>query len=210
MLMSALREEGDKITDSDALLAVYQASYLAFPGDTVLDQARAFAVGKLAGRDDDSDCTHLLLPLPLQWTAPRLQAMWSLKDEDHNKSVAVDPAILQLAQLDFNLVQALHRRELAEVTRWWKESLLGEYSFARDRVVECFFCAACIAPEPHLAECREVLAKIGALIVHLDDIYETCTAPWTSSRPSPMPSPAGSTATTTTVPSSWVWRCRST
>ena len=60
MLMSALREEGDKITDSDALLAVYQASYLAFPGDTVLDQARAFAVGKLAGRDDDSDCTHLI------------------------------------------------------------------------------------------------------------------------------------------------------
>ncbi|TVU39522.1 hypothetical protein EJB05_12945, partial [Eragrostis curvula] len=39
-------------------------------------------------------------------------------------------------------------------------------------VVECFFCATCIAPEPHLAECREVLAKVGTLIVHLDDIYD--------------------------------------
>ncbi|KAG0541294.1 hypothetical protein BDA96_02G003700 [Sorghum bicolor] len=188
MLMSALREEDDKvITDSDGVLALYQASYLAFPGpgETVLDQARALAIGKrAAGRrddDDDSDCTRLPLPLPLplHWTAPRLQAMWSLKgkgdDHNHNKKVAVvDPAILQLAQVDFNLVQALHRRELAEVTRWWKESGLGvgDYSFARDRVVECFFCAACIAPEPRLAECREVLAKIGALLVHLDDIYD--------------------------------------
>ncbi|CAD6227126.1 unnamed protein product [Miscanthus lutarioriparius] len=68
-----------------------------------------------------------------------------IKDDDHNKQVAVDPAILQLAQLDFNLVQALHRRELAEVMRWWKESRLGDYSFARDRVVECCFCASCIA-----------------------------------------------------------------
>jgi hypothetical protein len=178
MLMSALRDEGDKITDSDALLALYQASYLAFPGDTVLDQARAFAVGKLAARDDSDLCTHLSSTLPLHWRAPRLQAMWSLiKDDDHNNKVAVDPAILQLAQVDFNLVQALHRRELAEVTTWWKESRLGEYSFARDRVVECFFCAACIAPEPRLAECREVLAKTGALIVHLDDIYDVYGTP---------------------------------
>jgi hypothetical protein len=38
--------------------------------------------------------------------------------------------------------------------------------------VECFFGAACIAPEPRLAACREVLAKIGSLLVHLDDVYD--------------------------------------
>jgi hypothetical protein len=186
MLMSALlREESGKLAaDSDGLLALYQASYLAFPGETELDQARAFAVAKLAGRRDDGSAdscpssTHL--SLPLHWTAPRLQAMWSLKDQvERGRPDHQDQAIiLQLAQLDFNLVQALHRRELAEVTRWWKEtSRLGEHAFARDRVVECFFCAACIAPEPRLAECREVLAKAGALIVHLDDIYDVYGTP---------------------------------
>ncbi|KAM0857511.1 hypothetical protein ACQ4PT_048419 [Festuca glaucescens] len=42
----------------------------------------------------------------------------------------------------------------------------------RNRLVECFFGAACIAPEPRLAACREVLAKIGSLLVHLDDVYD--------------------------------------
>ncbi|KAJ1287326.1 hypothetical protein BS78_02G001200 [Paspalum vaginatum] len=179
-------------SSDDALLALYQASYLAFPGETLLEEARAFAVDNLLLEADDDDCSHLP---PLHWRVPRLQAMWSLSrkaarrrggggdedDEEHTMSTAaaIDSAmILRLAQADFNLVQALHRAELAEVTRWWKQSGLGEkLPFARDRVVECFFCAACIAPEPRLAECRQVLAKTGSLIVHLDDVYDVYGTP---------------------------------
>ncbi|XP_062187721.1 alpha-terpineol synthase, chloroplastic-like [Phragmites australis] len=162
--------------DMDGLLALYEASYLAFPGEAaVLDEARAFAVENLQRRQQ---APSFMDALPLQWTAPRLRAMWSLRADYCCDDKRIDPAIVQLAKADFNLVQAVHRGELVKIIKWWKESGLGEkLAFARDRVVESFFCAACIAPEPHLGECREVLAKTSAIIVHLDDIYDLYGTP---------------------------------
>jgi hypothetical protein len=173
-------EAANPSLDSDGLIAVYEASYLAFPGEAMLDRARALAIKKLQElmpsmkpyqREKVKD---VLVDLPLHWRASRLQTVRSLQEHRGDESCRnVDLSILQLAVLDFNLVQAVHRSELLEVTRWWKETELGEkLPFARDRLVECFFCAACIAPEPRLAGCREVLAKVGALIVHLDDVYD--------------------------------------
>jgi hypothetical protein len=176
-------EAANPSLDSDGLVALYEASYLAFPGEAMLDRARAFAVKRLQElmpsmkpyqREKIRD---VLLDLPPHWRAPRLQTIQSLEehrgDEYETCRDMIDPSVLQLAVLDFNLVQAVHRSELLEVTRWWKETGLGEkLPFARDRLVECFFCAACIAPEPCLAGCREVLAKVGVLIVHLDDVYD--------------------------------------
>uniref|UniRef100_A0ACD5TM43 Uncharacterized protein n=4 Tax=Avena sativa TaxID=4498 RepID=A0ACD5TM43_AVESA len=163
--------------DRDGLVALYEASYLAFPGEAMLDRARAFAIEKLQELIPSmkpyqrEKVRGVLLDLPLHWRAPRLQAVRSLKE--HRGDRNIDPSILQLAALDFNQVQAVHRSELLEMTRWWKETGLREkLPFARDRLVECFFCAACIAPEPRLAGCREVLAKVGSLIVHLDDVYD--------------------------------------
>lgn len=180
-------EAANPSLEISGFLALYEASYLAFPGEVMLDRARAFAVKKLQELMPSmkpyqrGKVKAILLDLPLHWRAPRLQTIWSLKDHRHNVDNGrggescrnIDPSILQLAALDFNLVQAVHRAELLEVTKWWKETGLGEkLPFARDRLVECFFCAACIAPEPRLAACREVLAKVGSLLVHLDDVYD--------------------------------------
>lgn len=172
--------------DIDGFIALYEASYLAFPGEAMLDRARAFAIEKLKelmpslGPSQRERIGGVLLDLPMHWRAPRLQAIWSLKEKEHcnngggdDESCWIDPSVLQLARVDFNLVQAVHRGELVKITKWWKETGLGEkLPFARDRLVECFFCATCIAPDPHLAGCREVLGKVGSLIVHLDDIYD--------------------------------------
>ncbi|CAM0905162.1 unnamed protein product [Alopecurus aequalis] len=170
--------------DVDGFIALYEASYLAFPQEeTMLDRAREYAIKKLQELMPSTEhyqrekVRAVLLDLPLHWRAPRLQTAWSLKEHRDNWEScgcrSIDSSIRQMAALDFNQVQAMHRSELLEVTTWWKESRLGEkLPFARDRLVECFFCAACIAPEPHLAGRREVLAKVGSLIVHLDDVYD--------------------------------------
>lgn len=177
-------EAANPSLEIDGFMALYEASYLAFPGEVALDRARAFAIKKLQELMPSmkpyqrGKVRAVLLDLPLHWRSPRLQAVWSLKEQSHNgggdeSCRNVEPSVLQLAAWDFNQVQAAHRSELLEVTKWWKETGLGEkLPFARDRLVECFFCAACIAPEPRLAGCREVLAKVGSLIVHLDDVYD--------------------------------------
>lgn len=152
--------------------------FLAFPGEAMLNTARAFAIDRLQQQMMPSSMvggSYFQEDLPLHWRAPRLQAIRSLK---HHRSDCsgdeIASCIMQLAAEDFDRVQAVHQSELVELTRWWKETKLGEKLplSARDRLVECFFCATCIAPEPRHAGCRDVLAKVGSLIVHLDDIYD--------------------------------------
>ncbi|KAK3124523.1 hypothetical protein QOZ80_7BG0587790 [Eleusine coracana subsp. coracana] len=161
----------------DGLFAAYEASYLAFPGEPVLDDARALAVERLRELQVPSFVGHgrrERRQLPLHWRPPRLQAMWSLQRFcDDGDCRLVDPSVLQLSKVDFNLTQAVHREELVQITKWWTDSGLSKkLPFARDRLVECFFCAVCIAPEPHLGACREVISKVCVLVIHLDDIYD--------------------------------------
>ncbi|GAB4849337.1 hypothetical protein Ancab_040169 [Ancistrocladus abbreviatus] len=84
-----------------------------------------------------------------------------------------DKALLKFAKLDFNMVQALHRKELNDLTSWWKgKNLATTLPFARDRMVElyCFF--AVTFSEPQYSALRVALAKANATLTMIDDIYD--------------------------------------
>lgn len=56
--------------------------------------------------------------------------------------------------------------------RWWKDIGLGEESsFSRDRLVESFFWAAAVTPEPQFGHCQGAVTKIHQLVTTIDDIY---------------------------------------
>ncbi|XAR55429.1 Tricyclene synthase [Bertholletia excelsa] len=160
-----------------AFLSLYEASYLALEGENTMDEARAFTSAHLKGlkgkknsRLNMEEIDHAL-ELPPHYKMLRQEARWYInacaKRRDANR------LLLELAKLHFNRVQSILQRELQETSRWWKGIGLGsKLSFARVRVVECFFWAVGMVFEPQFSECRKGVAKVAALITAIDDVYD--------------------------------------
>lgn len=63
---------------------------------------------------------------------------------------------------------------LPSCCRWWKQlALVDKLPFARDRPLECFLWSVGLLPEPKHSGCRIELAKTIAVLLVIDDIYDT-------------------------------------
>nr|XP_043632696.1 probable terpene synthase 11 isoform X2 [Erigeron canadensis] len=164
--------------DIEGLLSLYEASYLSTNEEYLLLHLKDFATRhleesllsqfspKLKKKVVDS------LKLPRHMRMERLEARKYIEEyvneDDHN------PILLEFAKLDYNRVQLIFRKELVEITSWWKElGLASKLSFVRDRHVECFVWTVGLLPEPKDTSCRIVLAKAIAIMLVIDDIYDT-------------------------------------
>ncbi|GLT50645.1 hypothetical protein SLA2020_373470 [Shorea laevis] len=127
------------------MLYLYEASFHSVEGESILDAAKAFATKHLkeyikVNRGKDMYLSTLVshaLELPLHWRMLRMEARWFI--EVYQQSPLVNSILLDLAKLDFNLVQATHQEDLKHASRWWKRTGLGEkLGFIRDRLAENF------------------------------------------------------------------------
>ncbi|KAF8391448.1 hypothetical protein HHK36_023753 [Tetracentron sinense] len=162
--------------DFKGMLSLYEASYLAFEGENLLDEAKAFTsthLKRLKGNIDPTlaeQVTHAL-ELPLHWRMARLEVRWYIEAYERRKDT--NHVLLELAKLDFNVVQSTHQRDLKDLSRWWRGMGLGDrLSFARDRLIECFFWSMGMVFEPQFGYCRKGLTKVTALITTIDDVYD--------------------------------------
>ncbi|KAK7261039.1 hypothetical protein RIF29_27342 [Crotalaria pallida] len=175
-------EEGNfKIEISDdieGMLSLYEASHLTFEGES-LWEAKAFCRTQLMNLINEGiletkmveQVKHVLEGLPYHHSVDRLEARRYIEKYDNKEPHKC--LLLELAKIDFNMVQSLHQQELHEMSRWWKDiGLANNLGFARDRLTESFFWSIGIAPEPQFTNCRKVLTKIAALVTVLDDVYD--------------------------------------
>ena len=59
------------------------------------------------------------------------------------------------------------------MSRWWNDlELQSRLSFARDRVVECYFWMVGVYFEPSYSRARIILSKVLAIVSLLDDTYD--------------------------------------
>ncbi|WCJ37091.1 Myrcene synthase chloroplastic [Euphorbia peplus] len=169
--------------DIKGLIYMYEASFLSTGGEIILQQLREFALQNLQKyaknnpeirtSEDEyiSSMVKHALEFPLHWRMQRAEAKWFISVYEINPFR--DPVILQLAKLDFNIVQATYQEDLKHATRWWNKTGLGEkLDFVRDRPMEGFLWTIGGMSEPEFGFERRMLARVGALITVIDDIYD--------------------------------------
>ncbi|KAK1432622.1 hypothetical protein QVD17_09520 [Tagetes erecta] len=163
-------------TDVKGLLSLYEASHLAFIEEIDLHDAKLFAkehLLKLIEGQENGALEHINAALcqPLYHRMLRLQARCSI--DAYNKRQDAKSILLELAALDFNMIQAAYKTELKQVSKWWKHiGLAHKLGFVRDRLMECFFWTVGMVFEPQYHACRVGLTKVGTLITVIDDIYD--------------------------------------
>ncbi|CBI31272.3 unnamed protein product, partial [Vitis vinifera] len=164
------------INDACGLLGLYEAAHLRVWEEDILDEALAFTTTHLKSMVElleyplAAQVTHALYR-PIRKGLERLEArpyMSIYQDEaSHSK------ALLKLAKLDFNLLQSLYKKQLSNISRWWKDlDFSSKLPFGRDRVVECYFWIATACFEPQYSYARRIQTKILALITIIDDMFD--------------------------------------
>ncbi|KAH9685731.1 Beta-myrcene/(E)-beta-ocimene synthase 2 [Citrus sinensis] len=175
-----LHKGGFICNDFKEIMSLHEASYFSLEGESIMEEAWQFTSKHLKevmiskSKQGDvfvAEQAKRGLELPLHWKVPMLEARWFIdvyeKREDKNH------LLLELAKLEFNVLQAIYQEELKDVSRWWKDIGLGEkLSFARDSLVASFVWSMGIVFEPQFAYCRRILTITFALISVIDDIYD--------------------------------------
>uniref|UniRef100_A0A0E0KP52 Uncharacterized protein n=1 Tax=Oryza punctata TaxID=4537 RepID=A0A0E0KP52_ORYPU len=169
----------DELADDPiGLLSLYNAAYLFIHGEPELEEAISFARKHLETISQQSglkaplaDQIKRALRLPLPRTHRRVEMISYISEYD--KEDCHNPVLLELAKLDFNLLQRLHLKELKEISRWWKDlSAYMGLSHIRDRVIENYTWSYAVYHEEELSLARMIFAKIVLLIALLDDTYD--------------------------------------
>ncbi|GFP98805.1 (+)-epi-alpha-bisabolol synthase [Phtheirospermum japonicum] len=163
--------------DIKGLLSLYEASHLSTEGEGILDSAQVFSTHHLKQKLKQNINGNLAdeiahaLEIPFHYRMLRLESRWFIGA--YEKRPNMNPIMLELAKLDFNIVQAMYQDELKELSRWYTETRLSEkLSFARDRLVECFLWNVGSIFEPRFKYCRMISAKFAVLFTLIDDIYD--------------------------------------
>ncbi|KAH0761372.1 hypothetical protein KY290_017445 [Solanum tuberosum] len=134
------------------VLSLYEASYLSTKDESIMDMAQKFSIHNmkkyLKQKMDDHDKNNILvkqvshaLEMPLHWKVQRLEARWFI-DNVYEQSECFNPILLQLAKLDFNMLQAIYLDELKQLSSLaydiLKEQAINILSFLRKSWIELF------------------------------------------------------------------------
>ncbi|GJV33722.1 sesquiterpene cyclase [Tanacetum coccineum] len=164
--------------DVHGMLGLYEAAYMSVEGEKYLDDALEFTKTHLGNIAKDPSQNASLrteiqqaLNRPLRKRLPRLEALHYIPKYQQEDSR--DGTLLNLAKLDYNMLQSIHKREISEICKWWKDlDFSNKLPHVRDRLVEIYFWILGVYFEPQHSRSRMFLAKTSMWLVVLDDTYD--------------------------------------
>uniref|UniRef100_A0A7N1A3Q5 Uncharacterized protein n=1 Tax=Kalanchoe fedtschenkoi TaxID=63787 RepID=A0A7N1A3Q5_KALFE len=177
--------------DAKGLLSLYEAAHFSVHGEDILDEAIAFCTAHLEAillqhqldltssksASNSSMTTCLIKQVKHALNRPMLKEPQRLMSRHflafYKDQESHDSRLLSFAKMDFHLVQLVHQKDLATLTKWWKDSdYANKLPFTRDRIVESFFWALGIYWEPQYSLARCTVAKLIAILTIIDDIFD--------------------------------------
>ncbi|KAG2712276.1 hypothetical protein I3760_04G117700 [Carya illinoinensis] len=142
--------------DMEGLLVLYDATHLGMDRENILEDNSAIQVKES-------------LEIPLHWRMSRVEARYFI--DVYQKDTTMSLTLLELAMLDYNLVQSVHQQEVKELAR--ELNFKDKLSFSKDRLMENFLWAMGIVSEPHeFSKCRMGLTKFVSILTAIDDVYD--------------------------------------
>ncbi|GLJ33855.1 hypothetical protein SUGI_0680490 [Cryptomeria japonica] len=184
----------------EGMLSLYKCSQIAFPGETIMKEAKIFTQNYLQNLPETKHFNALgrevtgsfgvnfmvdyVLKYGFHQSLPRMEARSYIEGFWHSEQnswlartlyrlpYTNNEKYLELAKLDFNTVQSIHQIELQQVHKWWINSGFRKLTFTRERHIEIFFSVAAGTFEPEYGDCRIAFTKVGCLLVVLDDLYD--------------------------------------
>ncbi|EES09506.1 hypothetical protein BDA96_05G080200 [Sorghum bicolor] len=164
----------------DGLLSLYEAAHLGKSDEDLLRKAIIFTKDCLSSLVNGGQLPKPVLQevlhaldLPTQRRIKRLEAKLYISIYENGDESNQD--IVELAKLNFHMLQQMHRDEVRTISLWWYNDLnpssLGPYM--RKRPVECYYWALGIFYEPQYAKARIVLTKLLTLLTMFDDIIDS-------------------------------------
>ncbi|CAI9092010.1 OLC1v1027141C1 [Oldenlandia corymbosa var. corymbosa] len=171
------------LKDPKGMLYLYEASHLQINDEeTNLEMAREFTTKYLKKRVDENgfgeeeptlaELVRHSLEIPQHWRMKRLESRWFV--DLYEKSPNMNPILLEFAKIDFNVVQKSYQDELKRVSRWWKNTGMGEeLNFARDILVDNFLWNVGFVWKHEQGYSRIMGTKAVIFITLLDDLYDT-------------------------------------
>ncbi|XP_065847849.1 probable terpene synthase 6 [Euphorbia lathyris] len=164
-------------SDVKGLLSLYEASFWRVHDEDILDEAFDFTKKHLdtfIQKSSPNLQKHIKKSLSRSFHhgIERLEALEYISFYEEQESR--NEILLKFAKLDYNRLQLLYRKELAYLSRWWKElNVADKLPYARDRIVEGYFWIVGTLFEPPYSFARLIGTKYLTLVSLIDDTYDT-------------------------------------
>ncbi|KAK4267997.1 hypothetical protein QN277_024706 [Acacia crassicarpa] len=174
----------------------YRATQVQFPGETILDEGKNFAINFLSKKRDTNQILdkwiiskdlsgEVCYGLDFPWYAslPRVETRFFLEQYGGGHDVWISKSLyrlhkvnnnanLELGKLDYDMCQAVHRREWKRIQEWHSEWGLESLGLSKERLLLAYFLAAANIFEPERSQERLAWVKTSALIHTLRTTYQ--------------------------------------
>ena len=108
------------VQDIKGMLSLYEASFLSYEGEQILDEANAFTSIHLKDLSEGSSSIRFeqvnhSLELPLHRRVQSLEIRWYI--DSYEKRKDANKVLLEAAKLNFNIMQSTLQQDLKEMSR---------------------------------------------------------------------------------------------